>query len=193
MGHHHSHPHEHHDHHHHDHHEHKHHEHKEHKHHGKHHHKQEEQPETQTKSCTHFESVFDLNLIQDPSQPQIFTQCQVDYYTETFSFMALGMLVATFVTSEFGQQLMMDTANYTMDALDQTARADPSSPANYILGATDELADMALSTLDEISQYEINWGFLISIEKAFMQTLASMWRIILNFILNDLFMVMQPI
>ena len=64
---------------------------------------------------------------------------------------------------------VLSTADFAAETF-MTAAFDvqPGTYADLALGVADEVADMSLTTLDEVSQYEIDWSFLKSIEVAFV-------------------------
>ena len=126
-------------------------------HHGKKHEKKNEEQTEEAQPCPCHKETSAL------SEHLGVSKCTVDYYTETFSYMFFGMGMSA------ATMLLMDEQN-----------------RNLVLGVADEVADMTLSTLDEVAMDKSVIGFLESVAVAFEKTVSQMAMLVYHIFIHEL-------
>ena len=117
----------------------------------------------------------------------MFTKCQVDYYTETFSYMAFGVGVALGTNPEV-QNFMLNSLSTVLSTADYVNEIGILAFADEvgILSVADQVTDMTLSTLDEVAMDKSTWSFLKSIEEATVKTFHQLTALIWSIFIHEL-------
>ena len=134
--------------------------HHEHHHQKKHEHKHEQKQVEQTEKAEPCPCHKETSAL---SETLGVSKCTVDYYSETFSYMFAGMGLSM----------------ATVYLLDENNR-------NLMLGVADEVADMTLSTLDEIAMDKSIISFFESVAVAFEKTVSQMAMLVYHIFIHEL-------
>ena len=138
--------------------------------HGHHHEHHHEHHEKKHHHC-HKEHTSELTQNQQP----MFTKCQIDYYTETFSYFmfGIGLALGTRQDVQEGMLNVLSTVLSTVDFAAETLMDNTNGSTDLVSGVAYEMASMTRSTLDEVTNYDLGfdiWDLIRSIKVAFVQT-----------------------